>query len=75
MPEYRQLKQCRKETRMLKNCWDLRDLITSSFEEWNSTRWTEINVESMDMECKKFAKEIRSKCRNLSELILNYFQF
>ncbi|XP_075248756.1 dynein beta chain, ciliary-like isoform X2 [Convolutriloba macropyga] len=66
VPEYRQLRQCRKETRMLKNCWDLKFLITSSFEEWNSTRWTEINVESMDMECKKFAKEIRSldkECR------------
>lgn len=27
---------------------------------WKTTKWAELNVEDMDIECKKFAKDIRS---------------
>ena len=31
----------------------------TSIEEWKTTVWSNIDVENMDMECKKFAKVIR----------------
>ena len=36
------------------------DTIRSSFELWNSTSWSGINVDQMEMDCKKFTTEIRS---------------
>lgn len=29
-------------------------------DDWNTTKWKEINVEQMDLDCKKFAKDIRT---------------
>uniref|UniRef100_A0A803VXV6 Dynein axonemal heavy chain 17 n=1 Tax=Ficedula albicollis TaxID=59894 RepID=A0A803VXV6_FICAL len=60
VPEYKQLKQCRKELCLLKELWDVISLVNSSLDDWQSTRWVDINVENMDLECKKFAREIRS---------------
>uniref|UniRef100_A0A803WAD3 Dynein axonemal heavy chain 17 n=1 Tax=Ficedula albicollis TaxID=59894 RepID=A0A803WAD3_FICAL len=60
VPEYKQLKQCRKELCLLKELWDMISLVNSSLDDWQSTRWVDINVENMDLECKKFAREIRS---------------
>uniref|UniRef100_A0A8C0VGU9 Dynein axonemal heavy chain 17 n=1 Tax=Cyanistes caeruleus TaxID=156563 RepID=A0A8C0VGU9_CYACU len=57
VPEYKQLKMCRKELRLLKEVWDMVNL---SIAAWNTTRWAELNVEDMDIECKKFAKDIRT---------------
>eukprot|EP00731_Ephydatia_muelleri_P037632 Em0524g1a len=45
---------------MLKSLWDMVELVTSSFNDWNSTLWKDINVEQMDMDCKKFVKDIRA---------------
>ena len=33
--------------------------LRTSIEEWKTTVWSNIDVENMDMECKKFAKVIR----------------
>uniref|UniRef100_A0A8C5X999 Dynein axonemal heavy chain 17 n=2 Tax=Malurus TaxID=55806 RepID=A0A8C5X999_9PASS len=60
LPEYKQLKACRRELRLLKELWDMVDLVRLSIATWNTTRWSELNVEDMDIECKKFAKDIRS---------------
>uniref|UniRef100_A0A674H6Q3 Dynein axonemal heavy chain 17 n=1 Tax=Taeniopygia guttata TaxID=59729 RepID=A0A674H6Q3_TAEGU len=57
VPEYKQLKTCRKELRLLKDLWDMVNL---SIATWKTTKWAELNVEDMDIECKKFAKDIRS---------------
>ncbi|XP_057895061.1 dynein axonemal heavy chain 17 [Melospiza georgiana] len=58
-PEYKQLKMCRKELRLLKDLWDMVTLVNLSITSWNTTKWAELNVEDMDIECKKFAKDIR----------------
>lgn len=34
--------------------------VNLSIATWNTTRWSDLNVEDMDIECKKFAKDIRS---------------
>ncbi|NXH56730.1 DYH9 protein, partial [Rhabdornis inornatus] len=60
VPEYKQLKQCRKELCLLKELWDMISLVNSSLHDWQTTKWVEINVENMDLECKKFAREIRN---------------
>ncbi|XP_071813348.1 dynein beta chain, ciliary-like isoform X2 [Apostichopus japonicus] len=60
LPDYKQLKACRREVRLLKVLWDVIFLVRSSIEDWKTTAWLEINVEQMEMDCKKFAKDIRS---------------
>eukprot|EP00061_Rhincodon_typus_P007759 g29768.t1 len=60
VPDYRQLKQCRKEVYLLKELWDMIVLVDSSMNDWKTTKWREINVENMEMECKRFAKDIRA---------------
>ena len=58
-PDYKQLRACRKEVFMLKQLWDMIEVVLSSIEEWKDTLWSDINVENMEMECKRFVKEIR----------------
>ncbi|XP_071447818.1 dynein beta chain, ciliary [Hetaerina americana] len=58
--EFKQLKQCCKELRMLKQLWDYVHIVQTSIEDWKLTPWRKIDVENMDIECKKFAKEIRA---------------
>uniref|UniRef100_A0A8C3EQ44 Dynein axonemal heavy chain 17 n=1 Tax=Corvus moneduloides TaxID=1196302 RepID=A0A8C3EQ44_CORMO len=60
LPEYKQLKTCRRELCLLKELWDMVTLVNLSIATWNTTRWSDLNVEDMDIECKKFAKDIRS---------------
>ena len=59
-PEFKQLKACRREVVMLKSLWDMIVLVQSSFAEWNTTLWSDINVEQMEIDCKKFVKDIRT---------------
>lgn len=60
VPEFKQLHTCKREIKMLKQLWDMIILVQSTFNDWNSTLWKDINVENMEMECKKFVKDIRS---------------
>ncbi|XP_044310020.1 dynein axonemal heavy chain 9 [Varanus komodoensis] len=60
VPDYKQLKKCRKEVCILKELWDMISIVTSSINDWETTKWKEINVENMEMECKKFAKDTRN---------------
>lgn len=45
-----------REVMLLKSLWDMITLVKSSFEDWNTTLWSDINVEQMEMDCKKFVK-------------------
>ncbi|OXB61088.1 hypothetical protein ASZ78_013651 [Callipepla squamata] len=60
IPEYKQLKACQREVRLLKQLWDMIVLVNTSIDDWKTSRWKDINVEQMDMDCKKFAKDIQS---------------
>nr|NP_001262793.1 dynein heavy chain at 93AB, isoform C [Drosophila melanogaster]AGB96173.1 dynein heavy chain at 93AB, isoform C [Drosophila melanogaster] len=59
IPEFKVLKQCRKELRMLKQLWDYVNIVATSIDDWKTTPWRKVDVENMDIECKKFAKDIR----------------
>ena len=61
VPDYKQLKSCRREVVMLKSLWDMIMLVKSSFSDWNTTLWCDINVEQMEMDCKKFVKVQNTK--------------
>ncbi|CAF3393401.1 unnamed protein product [Rotaria sp. Silwood1] len=60
VPDFKQVKQCRKEIKLLKQLWDYVYLVRTTFDDWKKTKWREINAEAMDQECKKFAKDIRT---------------
>lgn len=60
IPDFKQLKQCRKELIMLKTLWDYIIIVKSCFDDWKTTQWKDINVEQMDIDCKKFSKDIRT---------------
>ncbi|XP_008847899.1 dynein heavy chain 17, axonemal [Nannospalax galili] len=34
--------------------------VNTSMDDWKTTKWKDINVEQMDIDCKKFAKDVRS---------------
>ena len=56
LPEFKLLQQCRREIKLLKQLWDYIYLVRTSIDEWKTTPWKDIDVENMDMECKKFSK-------------------
>lgn len=39
--------------------WDYATIVHTCVNDWKTTPWRKIDVENMDIECKKFAKEIR----------------
>ena len=41
--------------------WDYIHVVRSCMNEWKKTPWRKIDVENMDVECKKFSKEIRGE--------------
>nr|XP_043887070.1 dynein axonemal heavy chain 11 [Solea senegalensis] len=58
-PDYRQLRQCRSDIILVKAVWDMVVFVKTSIEDWTKTPWKEINVEQMDMELRRFAKEMK----------------
>jgi dynein heavy chain len=61
VPEPKSLRQCEKELRLNKNIWDYTYIVASLIEEWKKTLWKGINVENMDLECKRMAKEVKGR--------------
>lgn len=43
------------------------DLVESSMAAWRTTSWKEINVEEMELQCKRFSREIRSLDKEVRE--------
>ncbi|XP_064861656.1 dynein axonemal heavy chain 11 [Oncorhynchus nerka] len=59
-PDYKQLRQCRSDIILVKAVWDMVIFVKTSIEDWTKTPWKEINVEQMDMELRRFAKEMKT---------------
>lgn len=57
----------RREVGLLKELWDMIDLVESSMAAWRTTSWREINVEEMELQCKRFSREIRSLDKEVRE--------
>lgn len=63
--EYKPIKLCRKELKQVKQLWDFVSIVRSCIDEWRTTPWKKIDVEGMEMELKKFGKEIRQMDKEL----------
>ncbi|XP_068180103.1 dynein axonemal heavy chain 11 [Antennarius striatus] len=59
MPDYREIKLCRREITILKELWDMVVVVQSSVENYTMTKWRQISVDQMDTELRHFAKDIR----------------
>ncbi|XP_030250577.1 dynein heavy chain 11, axonemal isoform X3 [Sparus aurata] len=59
IPDFRDIKLCRREIMVLKELWDIVVFVQSSVENWTMTKWRQINVDQMDAELRRFAKDIR----------------
>lgn len=60
LPEEGRLIQCRKLIRMVKQVWDFLLIVSSCIDDWKMTAWKKINVDDMEVECKKFSKDMRN---------------
>ncbi|XP_014248489.1 dynein beta chain, ciliary-like isoform X2 [Cimex lectularius] len=67
VPEFKMLKTFRKELKLAKILWDYILVIKSTTEDWESTSWKKIDSEVMDMEMKKYSKELRLLDKTLRE--------
>lgn len=65
LPEFKPMRQARKEIKQIKQLWDSVNVVRSCIDEWKETPWKKIDVENMEMDCKKFAKEIRQMDKEL----------
>lgn len=59
VPEYKQLRACRRESLLVKTLWDYVYIARTSIDDWKTTLWREINVEQMDIDCNRFSKDIK----------------
>jgi len=59
VPDYKQLRACRRESLLLKTLWDFVYIVRTSIDSWKTTLWREINVEQMDIDCNRFGKNIK----------------
>lgn len=59
-PEANRFVSLTKLLRLNKQLWDFVYVVTSWIEVWKSTLWKTIDSESIDMELKRFAKELKS---------------
>ncbi|ETE64168.1 Dynein heavy chain 11, axonemal, partial [Ophiophagus hannah] len=57
--EYKQIKECRQEIKLLKRVWDINIYVTSSIDDWTKMHWREISMEQME-EIWSLDKEVRS---------------
>lgn len=64
-PEQSNLIKSRHELKLLQELWDFVLLIRSTIEDWKQTPWARINVEEIDIECKRIAKEMRVMDKDL----------
>ncbi|XP_055341295.1 LOW QUALITY PROTEIN: dynein beta chain, ciliary-like [Paramacrobiotus metropolitanus] len=58
-PDFKQLRTCRREVKLIKQLWDYASVVASQIQEWRKTPWAGANIESMDGDCKFFLKELR----------------
>ncbi|XP_068619246.1 dynein beta chain, ciliary-like [Battus philenor] len=58
-PDEKNLKQCRRELKLIKQLWDYYNLVMGTIEFWKKSPWKKIDADGMDQECKRFSKDLR----------------
>jgi dynein heavy chain len=67
-PEEGKLIVCRKLIKTVKHIWDFHNAVASCIDDWKMTPWKKINVEDMEVECKKFSKDMRNFDKEMKHL-------
>lgn len=67
-PEPNVLISIKKSLRNIKQLWDFVYMVKSWINVWQLTLWEDIDFEYMDMELKRFAKELKGILRHVIEL-------
>ncbi|BET02170.1 Dynein, axonemal heavy chain [Nesidiocoris tenuis] len=67
VPEFRLLKRFRHELKNVKIMWDYITVVRSMINEWENTPWKKVDSELIDMELKKFAKELKALDKEMRE--------
>lgn len=65
-PETNILEPLKKYIRLIKQLWDFVIMVKSYIDLWLSTLWKDIDSEYMDMELKRFAKDLKCMTLNLN---------
>lgn len=72
-PEANRFVLLKRLLRLNKQLWDFVHVVTSWIDVWKSTLWKKIDSESIDMELKRFAKELKSMLCNIKFIFfINY---
>lgn len=67
-PDDTKLMQCKRLARMMKHIWDFMYAVSSCIDDWKKTAWKKINVDDMETECKRFAKDMRNFDKEMKNL-------
>lgn len=59
-PEQNILAPTKKSLKLIKQLWDFVSVVRSWIESWKATLWKDVDTEFMDMELKRFAKDLKS---------------
>lgn len=68
LPEEGRIIHCRKLIKMVKHIWDFLHAVSSCIDDWKMTPWKKIDVEDMEVECKRFSKEMRNFDKDMKTL-------
>lgn len=60
-PEPNILSSTKKTLRLNKQLWDFVFIVKGLIDVWKSTLWNNVDTELMDMELKRFSKELKGK--------------
>lgn len=63
-PESNTLESTKNSLRLNKQLWNFVHIVKGWIDVWKSTLWSNIDSELMDMELKRFAKELRGTLQN-----------
>lgn len=67
VPEPKAARQCRKEIRLAKQIWDYISIVLAFIDDWKTSPWQNINVENMDLECKRMSKEVKAMDKDVKD--------
>ena len=60
IPKFQLIAKCLEDLLKLKQLWDYKHFVDLSIHEWKKTLWKQLDIEGMDLECKRLVKDIRS---------------
>ncbi|XP_075250106.1 dynein beta chain, ciliary-like isoform X2 [Convolutriloba macropyga] len=67
VPDFKALKLCLHEARLLKNVWDHVDLMKHLIDEWTSSKWMEMDLNEIGLKAREFSATLRAMDKQVKE--------